>query len=137
LDKLDPSPASTTLLFVAFAVPALVLGMIGVCGVLSFFASKRTREFSIRIALGPQRRDVLWLVKREGARFSLTGVGIRLAGAFPLTHLLSGELYGVNPLDAPAFLGAALMMTVVTLVACYVSARRAMRVDPIVALRYE
>jgi putative ABC transport system permease protein len=72
----------------------LVLGMVGICGVFAFLVSKRTREIGIRIAMGAQRRDVLWLVMKEGARFSLIGVVLGLAAAFVLTRLLSSELYG-------------------------------------------
>jgi putative ABC transport system permease protein len=131
------TPASTTLLFVTFAGLALVLGMIGVYGVLSFFVSKRTREFGIRIALGAQRRDVLYLVMKEGMKLSLSGITLGLGGAFAGMRLLSSELYGVSPVDPITFFGAAFVLAVVTLLACYVPTRRAMRVDPIVALRYE
>jgi len=131
------TPASTTSLFVVFAAVALVLGVIGIYGVLSFLVSKRTREIGIRIALGAQRRDVLWLVMKEGAKFSLAGILFGLAGAFALTRLLSSELYGVAPADPLTFLGVALLMAIVTLLACYIPTRRAMRVDPLTALRYD
>ncbi len=129
--------ASTTSLFVVFAAVALVLGVIGIYGVLSFLVSKRTREIGVRIALGAQRRDVLWLVMKEGAKFSLAGITFGLAGAFGLTRVLSSELYGVSPADPLTFFGVALLMTIVTLLACYVPTRRAMRVEPLTALRYD
>jgi putative ABC transport system permease protein len=131
------TPASTTILFVAFAALALVLGLIGIYGVLSFLVSRRTREIGIRLALGAQRRDVLWLVMKEGAKFSLVGISLGLACALGITRLLSSELYGVSPADPVTFAAAAVMMTVVTLLACYIPTRRAMRVDPMVALRNE
>ena len=131
------TPASTTVLFVAFAALALVLGLIGIYGVLSFLVSRRTREIGIRLALGAQRRDVLWLVMKEGARFSLLGISLGLACALGITRLLASELYGVSPADPVTFLATALLMAAVTLLACYVPTRRAMRVDPLVALRNE
>jgi putative ABC transport system permease protein len=131
------TPASTTSLFVTFAGLALVLGVIGIYGVLSFLVSRRTREIGIRIALGAQPRSVLWLVMKEGAKFSLTGIALGLAGAFVVTRLLSSELYGVSALDPLTFAGVAVLMALVTMAACYVPARRAMAVDPLVALRYD
>jgi putative ABC transport system permease protein len=129
------TPASTTVLFVAFAALALVLGLIGIYGVLSFLVSRRTREIGIRLALGAQRRDVLWLVMKEGAKFSLLGISLGLACALGITRLLASELYGVSPADPVTFLATALLMAAVTLLACYAPTRRAMHVDPLVALR--
>ena len=131
------TPASTTELFVAFAGLALVLGLIGIYGVLSFLVSRRTREIGIRVALGAQRRDVLWLIMKEGAKFSLIGISLGLVSALGVTRLLASELYGVSPADPVTFLAAAILMTVVTLLACYIPTRRAMRVDPLIALRQD
>jgi ABC-type antimicrobial peptide transport system permease subunit len=131
------TPASTTFLFTAFAGVALVLGIVGVYGVLAFLVSKRAREMGIRMALGAQRSDVLWLVMKEGAKFSLAGITLGLAGAFALTRLLASQLYGVGPKDGVTFSAVAIVMAMVTLAACYIPARRAMKVDPMVALRYE
>jgi predicted permease len=131
------TPASTTSLFVIFAGLALVLAMVGIYGVLSFLVSKRTREIGIRVALGAQRRDVLWLVMKEGAKFSFTGIALGLAGAVAVTRLLAGELYGVHPIDAVTYVAVAIVMAMVTLLASYVPTRRAIRVDPMVALRHE
>jgi putative ABC transport system permease protein len=131
------APASTTSLFVAFAGLALALGIIGIYGVLSYLVSRRTREIGIRIALGAQRRVVLWLVIREGLKFSLTGIALGLIAAFALSRLIARELYGVSPADPATYLGVVFVLIVVTLVACYVPARRAMRVDPITVLRLE
>ncbi len=131
------TPASTMSLFVTFAGLALVLGIVGIYGVLAFLVSKRTREIGIRIALGAQRGDVLWLILKEGAKFSLAGISLGLAGAFVVTRGLASELYGIGPMDPVTYVGVALVMAVVTLLACYIPARRAMKVDPLVALRYE
>jgi predicted permease len=131
------APASTTSLFVAFALLALVLGIIGIYGVLSFLVSQRSREIGVRMALGAQPRDVLYLVIKEGAKFSFAGIALGLIGAFLGTRLMSSELYGISPLDPMTYLGVALIMAAVTLLACYVPTRRAMRMDPMIALRYE
>jgi predicted permease len=131
------TPASTTSLFIAFASLALVLGMIGIYGVLSFLVSKRTREIGIRLALGAQRRDVLLLIMKEGAKFSFVGIALGVAGAVAATRLLASELYGVSARDPITYAGVAIVMILVTLLACYIPTRRAMRVDPMTALRYE
>jgi putative ABC transport system permease protein len=131
------TPASTTFLFVAFAALALILGVIGIYGVLAFLVSTRTREIGIRLAIGALPRDVLWLVLKDGARFSLIGISVGLASAFSVMRLLAGQLYGVSPADPVTFAAAAVVMAVVTLLACYIPTRRAMRLDPMVALRYE
>jgi predicted permease len=131
------TPASTTVLFVAFAALALVLGLIGVYGVLSFLVSRRTREIGIRLALGAQRRDVLWLVMKEGAKFSLIGIALGLTSGLAITRLLASELYSTSPADPATFIATAVLMTAITLLACYIPTRRAMRVDPLIALRHE
>jgi putative ABC transport system permease protein len=131
------TPASTTSLFAVFAGLALVLGLIGIYGVLAFLVSKRTREIGIRVALGARQQDVLWLVLKEGAKFSLTGIALGVAGAAVVARLLSSELYGVSPLDALTYFSVTAMMLVVTLIACYLPTRRAMRVDPLIALRQD
>lgn len=128
---------STTELFVVFAGLALVLGLIGIYGVLSFLVSRRTREIGIRIALGAQRSDVLRLIMKEGAKFSLIGISLGLISALVLARLLVSELYGVSPADPVTFLAAAVLMTTVTLLACYIPTRRAMRVDPLISLRQD
>jgi predicted permease len=133
----ESTPASTTSLFVTFAALALVLGMIGIYGVLAFLVAKRTREISIRIALGAQRRDVLWLVLKEGTKFGAVGIALGLVSAFLVTHWITSELYGVSSVDPLTFASVAVVMVLVTTLACYVPARRAMRVDPLIALRPE
>jgi predicted permease len=129
--------ASTTVLFVVFAALALILGAIGIYGVLSFLVSTRTREIGIRISLGALPRDVLWLILKEGAQFSIVGIALGLASAFVFTRLLASELYGVSPADPLTFVAAAFLMMLVTLLACYIPTRRAMRLDPMVTLRSE
>jgi putative ABC transport system permease protein len=131
------APASTTFLFSAFAGVALVLGIVGVYGVLSFLVARRRREMGIRMALGAQRRDVLLLVMKEGAKFSLVGIALGLAGAFLTAKLLATQLYGVSSMDSITYVSVVVIVAIVTLAACYVPARRAMQVDPLVALRYE
>lgn len=131
------TPASMTFLFAAFAGVALILGIVGVYGVLSFLVSRRRREMGVRLALGAQRNDVLVLVMKEGAKFSLAGIALGLAGAFFVARLLATELYGIRPLDWATYISVAVIVAIVTLAACYVPARRAMQVDPLVALRYD
>ena len=104
---------------------------------LAFLVSRRTREIGIRIAMGAQRRDVLWLVLKEGAKFAAIGIPLGLTGALIVTRWMSSELYGVSALDPLTFGSVALVMAIVTMLACYIPARRAMAVDPLVALRYE
>lgn len=131
------APESMTLLFSAFAGVALVLGIVGVYGVLSFLVSRRMREMGVRLALGAQRSDVLMLVMKEGAKFSLVGIALGLVGAFLIAHLLATQLYGISTMDSLTYVSVTVIVAVVTLAACYVPARRAMRVDPLVALRLE
>ena len=131
------APRSITSLFGAFAALALILGIIGIYGVISFFVGQRTREIGIRMALGAQRRDVLKLVVNEGLSLTLTGIVVGLLSAFALTRFLGSLLYGVSATDPIDFAAVAALFALVALAACYIPARRAMRVDPLVALRYE
>jgi putative ABC transport system permease protein len=131
------SSASITLLFASFASVALVLGIVGVYGVLSYLVTRRRREMGVRMALGAQRSDVLWLVMKEGAKFAAGGIALGLAGAFVMARLLSSQLYGVSPMDAITYISVSIMVAIVTLAACYIPARRAMAIDPIIALRYD
>ncbi len=131
------TPASTAMLFGAFAGLALVLGMIGIYGVLSFLVSKRTHEIGLRLALGAQRGDVLWLIAKDAARLSGAGIAMGLTGAFGLARLLSRELYGISPLDPATYVGVTLAVALVTIVACGLPALRGLRVDPLIALRHD
>jgi ABC-type antimicrobial peptide transport system permease subunit len=131
------SPASMTALVGAFAGLALALGMIGIYGVLSFLVSKRTREIGIRIALGAPSRDVLWSIMKEGVKFGALGITLGVGGAVLTARLLSGELYGISPLDPLTYLTVTIVMAIVTVLACSIPTYRAMRVDPLTALRQD
>ncbi|HEY6412673.1 MAG TPA: ABC transporter permease [Edaphobacter sp.] len=120
-----------------FAGVALALAAVGIYGVVAFSATRRTQEIGIRMALGAQRRDVLHLVFSEGARMAALGVVIGIGAALAITRLMSTLLFGISATDPLTFVVVAVLLSLVTLLASYVPARRAMQVDPMVALRYE
>ncbi|PWT95657.1 MAG: ABC transporter permease [Blastocatellia bacterium] len=125
------------LLLGIFALLALILTTVGVFGVINYSVAQRTHEIGIRLALGAQHRDVFQLIVGQGLILTLLGVAVGAAGAFGLTRLIENLLFGVSPTDAVTFTSVSVLVTVVALVACYLPARRATRVDPLEAIRYE
>jgi predicted permease len=119
----------------AFALMALVLSLIGVYSMIAYFVNQRTNEIGVRMALGAQPHDILHGVLREGGKLGLIGVVVGLAGAAALTRLMASFLFGISPTDFATFVSAAILFFALTLLACYVPARRAVRVDPMTALR--
>ena len=121
----------------SFALLALLLAALGIYGVMTYTTAQRTRELGIRLALGAQARDVLTLVAVQGMKLAFIGVALGMLGSFALTRLMKSLLFGVGPTDPATFSLVPLLLVVVTLVACYIPARRATKVDPLIALRSE
>jgi putative ABC transport system permease protein len=121
----------------SFGVLALLLAMIGIYGVMSYVVAGRIREIGVRLALGARQRDVLKLIVGQGMSLAIVGLTIGLILAFAAARLLSGFLYGVSSSDPLTFVGVALLLFAVAALACFIPARRATKVDPLLALRYE
>lgn len=128
---------SLMFLFSVFAVLALVLASVGIYGIVSYSVSQRTHEIGIRMALGAGRTDVLRLIMRNGIMLAFTGIALGVAGAFALTRFLAALLFGIKPTDTTTFVMVAAGLFFVSVIACLIPARRATKVDPLVALRYE
>ena len=126
-----------TLLLGLFAALATLLSAVGIFGVMNYSVALRTREIGLRLAVGAQPRQVLMLILKQGLLLTIVGVVLGLAAAFALTRLLSGLLFGVTAVDATTFTTISLLLVIVSLLACYLPARRAMRIDPLQALRYQ
>lgn len=135
-DSISGKRFTMTLLGV-FALLALLLASIGIYGVLSYMVGQRTREIGVRLALGAQRLDVLRMVLKDGARMTLVGVVVGVVGAMGLTRLMASMLFGVKPTDPLTFISVAALLGSIAMLACYVPARRAMKVDPMEALRHQ
>ncbi len=135
--KAASEPRSTVLLFAIFAAFALVLGAIGIYGVISYSVTQRRPEIGMRMALGAQWQDIVRLIVGQGARLALIGVAIGIGAAFALTRLMKTLLFSVSATDPITFVAVSILLLVVAVAACYIPARRAMRVDPMIALRHD
>jgi putative ABC transport system permease protein len=131
------APRFRTVLLGLFGLAALLLGGLGIYGVISYSVSQRTREFGIRVALGADLGQILRSVIAHGLKLTLAGVLIGVAGGLVLTRFLRSLLFGISAADPLTFASVALLLTVVAVLACYIPARRAIKVDPVIALRYE
>src|SRR5262249_14313616 len=136
-DRSTANRRYNVILLGVFAALAVLLSMIGIYGVMSYAVSSGTREIGIRMALGAQGADVLKLVVGQGMVLTLIGAVIGIAGAFALTRLMATLLFGVTATDPLIFAVVPLLLIAVALLACYLPARRAMKIDPMIALRYE
>ena len=131
------SEKALTACLTAFSLLAVILAAVGIYGLLAYVVTRRTGEFGIRLAIGAQQSDVIVCVLREGLKIVFTGIGLGLLGAVITARLIASQLYGVGALDPATFVAVAVGMVLVSILACYVPARRAAKVDPMVALRCE
>lgn len=137
LSDMMAAPRATAYLLSALAIVAIILAAVGIYGVMSYTIAQRTHEIGIRVALGARRADVLRLVLTQGMKLAVVGIVIGTGGAVIVTRMMDPLLYGVRPNDPLTFAVVAVVLASVALLACYIPARRAMKVDPMVALRYE
>jgi ABC-type antimicrobial peptide transport system permease subunit len=121
----------------SFALTALLLAGLGIYGTISYVVNEQTHDIGVRLALGAGRQQIMAMVLRQGLWLAMAGAAVGLVGALIVSHLMAGLLFGVRPTDPLTFVGVTLLLTAVALAACYIPAMRAMRVDPLVALRYE
>lgn len=137
VDSTTARPRFRSLLLALFALVALILASVGIYGVMAYSVAQRTNEMGIRMALGAQKSDVINLVLRQGLRLTLVGVVIGVAGSLALTRVLEAQLFGITATDLPTFLGVSTLLMLVALAACLIPAMRAMRVNPMEALRHD
>jgi len=133
----NAQPRFEMLLLSIFAAVALLLAALGIYGVMSYAVSRRTHEIGIRVSLGASCADVVLLVIRQGMVLALIGSAVGILGALGLSRLMKSLLYGVKPIDPLIFCGVTILLMMVAMAACYLPARRAMRVEPMIALRYQ
>jgi putative ABC transport system permease protein len=137
IEDTNATPRFQTMLLGIFGVLGLTLALLGIYGVVSYSVTQRTHEIGIRMALGAEPKQVLRLILGQGLKLVLVGVVIGIAAAPALTRLMASLLFGVSTSDPLTFAGVAVLLLIVALVACYIPSRRAMRVGPMVGLRYE
>jgi len=127
----------TMYMIAAFALTALLLAALGIYGVIAYMVTERTHEIGIRLALGADKKAILRMVLRQGLRLAVAGAGLGLVGALIVSRLMAGVLFGVRPTDPVTFAAVAALLLIVAVCACYIPARRAVGVDPVIALRAE
>jgi ABC-type antimicrobial peptide transport system permease subunit len=120
-----------------FALTALLLAGLGIYGTISYLVSERTHEIGIRLALEAKRGEIMRMILRQGLKMAIAGSAVGLVGALIVSRLMAGLLYGVRPTDPATFVGVAILLIGIALLACYLPAPRAMRVNPMIALRYQ